>query len=51
MPNIFWIDLKKVDLSKETGKILKLDLGKNQSNTYIGEVNSSFHIAEPMKFL
>lgn len=50
-PNIFWVDLTKMDLSKETGKVLKLDLGPNQSNIYSGVANSRFKEAKPFQFL
>lgn len=49
-PNVFWVDLNKVDFSAETGKVLKLDLGPNQSNTFSGVVNDEFKASEPFKF-
>lgn len=51
MPNTFWVNLHDFDLSAKTGKVLKLDLGKDQSNVYIGEANKYFHPSKPMKFL
>jgi penicillin V acylase-like amidase (Ntn superfamily) len=36
-PNAFWVDLRKLDLSAETGKVLKLDLGPDQTHIYSGE--------------
>ncbi|MBB6262595.1 penicillin V acylase-like amidase (Ntn superfamily) [Paenochrobactrum gallinarii] len=33
-PNIFWVDMKGLDFSKESGKVQKLDLGVNQSNIF-----------------
>lgn len=30
-PNVFWVDLKELDFSEETGHVKKLDLGPNQS--------------------
>lgn len=50
-PNVFWTDLSKLDLSQETGKVLKLDLGPNQTNIFSGMVNDQFKEAEPFKFL
>ncbi|WP_425292025.1 linear amide C-N hydrolase [Brucella anthropi] len=50
-PNVFWVDLKDIDFSPETGKVKKLDLGPNQTNTFNGVVNDSFKESEPFKFL
>jgi len=50
-PNIFWIDLTKLDLSKETGGVKKLDLGPNQIHIYSGMANDSLKEAQPFKFL
>lgn len=50
-PNIFWIDLTKLDLSRETGKVRKLDLGPNQTHIYSGMANDHFKDSEPFKFL
>ncbi|GAA4174786.1 linear amide C-N hydrolase [Shinella granuli] len=50
-PNVFWVDLTKLDLSEETGKVRKLDLGPNQTNIYAGMANDQFKEAEPFKFL
>lgn len=50
-PNVFWVDLKKVDFSPKTGKVLKLNLGPDQRNTYSGETNSEFTEAKPFTFL
>jgi hypothetical protein len=33
-PNTFWTDLNQIDFSKETGKVLKLDLGIDQANVW-----------------
>ena len=49
-PNTFWVDLKKLDFSKTTGVVRKLDLGPNQSTIYSGEVSSQFKIAPAFKF-
>lgn len=50
-PNVFWVDLTKFDLSKDSGKVLKLDLGPNQSNVYAGVANDQFKEAKAFKFL
>ncbi len=50
-PNTFWVDLKHVDFSSETGKVLKLDLGSNQRNIYSGDALKDFKTAAPFKFL
>jgi penicillin V acylase-like amidase (Ntn superfamily) len=50
-PNTFWVDLKKIDFSPETGKVMRLDLGPNQRNIFSGEANKDFQPAEPFRFL
>jgi penicillin V acylase-like amidase (Ntn superfamily) len=50
-PNTFWVDLKEVDFSAETGKVKKLDLGKDQRNVYSGDATKDFVAAEPFRFL
>ncbi|MES2599324.1 MAG: linear amide C-N hydrolase [Pseudomonadota bacterium] len=50
-PNTFWVDLKAVDFSAETGKVKKLDLGPNQTNVFAGDTSKEFKVAEPFKFL
>lgn len=49
-PNTFWVDLKKIDFSKETGKVKKLDLGVDQSHTFSGDATSEFKDSAPFKF-
>lgn len=49
-PNVFWVDLAKMDLSKK-GKVMKLDLGPNQTHIYSGMANDLFKEAEPFRFL
>lgn len=49
-PNTFWVDLKKVDFSPGA-PVKRLDLGKDQRNTFNGEVSGSFQPALPFKFL
>lgn len=50
-PNTFWIDLKALDFSQQTGKVLKLDLGSNQDHTHSGNATRQFKPSEPFKFL
>ncbi len=50
-PNTFWVDLTKLDFSEKSGKVRKLDLGLNQTNTFSGMVNDQFKDSEPFKFL
>jgi choloylglycine hydrolase len=50
-PNTFWVDLKRVDFSSETGKVMKLDLGANQRSIYSGDALKDFKEAKPFKFL
>jgi choloylglycine hydrolase len=50
-PNTFWITLKDIDFSAETGKVMKLDLGKNQSRTYAGNATKNFVAAKAFKFM
>lgn len=49
-PNTFWVDLKKLDFSKATGKVRKLDLGPHQTTIYSGEVSARFVESAPFKF-
>ncbi len=49
-PNTFWVDLKDVDFSKETGKVLKLDLGTDQRNVFAGNAVKDFTPAAPFVF-
>jgi penicillin V acylase-like amidase (Ntn superfamily) len=50
-PNIFWVDFKDVDFSSESGKVMKLDLGPNQSHIYAGNVAKEFKVSKPFRFL
>ena len=50
-PSIFWVDLKEIDFSAETGKTKHLQLGNNQARILGGEVSQKFEEAEPFKFL
>jgi len=51
VPNTFWVELKGVDFSAETGKVKKLDLGKDQRNIYAGNAVKDFQQAKPFQFL
>ena len=50
-PNVFWVDLTRIDFSEATGSVKKLDLGPDQSNTFSGVVNGEFKESKPFKFL
>ncbi|CAN5854291.1 linear amide C-N hydrolase [soil metagenome] len=50
-PNTFWVDLKAIDFSKETGGVKKLDLGENQDHTFAGDATAAFKPSAPFKFL
>lgn len=47
-PNIFWVDLKKIDFSEKAG-IRKLDLADNKN--FSGEVSAEFKKSQPLMFL
>lgn len=48
-PNVFWVGLKNSDFSAETGKVMKLDLGKDLCNTYSGSAVKDFKAAKPSR--
>lgn len=48
-PNTFWVDLSKLNLSAK-GRVMRLELGPNQSVVYAGEVSKSFKRATPFVF-
>jgi penicillin V acylase-like amidase (Ntn superfamily) len=50
-PNTFWVDLKHVDFTAETGKVMKLDLGRDQRNVFSGDALKDFKVTLPFKFL
>lgn len=50
-PNTFWVELKKIDFSKETGQVMKLDLGPNQDRTFDGDTSADFVASQPFRFL
>jgi choloylglycine hydrolase len=50
-PNVFWTNLHDIDFSLETGKVRKLDLGKDQRNTYSGNAVKDFKETKPFEFM
>lgn len=50
-PNTFWVDLKALDFSPQSGKVLKLDLGSDQSHIYSGNATQQFKPSAPFQFL
>lgn len=50
-PNTFWIDLKAIDFSAGTGKVMRLDLGENQDHTFSGNATKEFQPAPAFHFL
>lgn len=49
-PNIFWVDLKKINFAPRGNNASKLDLGPNQSTIYSGDASGHFKPATPFKF-
>jgi len=50
-PNTFWVDLKKLDFSAETGQVKTLTLGPDARNIFAGETSAKFKVAKPFRFL
>lgn len=50
-PNLFWVDLNKVDFSGAEENVKKLDLGPDQSHIFGGEVSGKFEYHPPFQFL
>lgn len=50
-PNTFWVDLKALDFSADTGKVMRLDLGPNQDHTFSGNATKDFRAAPAFHFL
>lgn len=50
-PNVFWVDLEKLDFSEGTGRVMKLELGPDQTRIHAGMANDQFVPAEPFRFL
>ena len=50
MPNVFWVDLKKIDFAPAAG-VRRLALGANQSQSFHGEVQDQFVAAPMFEFL
>lgn len=49
-PNIFWVDLNKINFAPRGNNASKLDLGPNQSTIYSGQASEHFKPATPFKF-
>ncbi|MBG0753666.1 MULTISPECIES: linear amide C-N hydrolase [Pectobacterium] len=49
-PNIFWVDLNKINFAPRGNNASKLDLGPNQSTIYSGQASAHFKPATPFKF-
>ena len=49
-PNTFWVDLNKIDFTKETGRIRRRDLGVDQANVFSGDVGREFIEAPAFHF-
>ena len=49
-PNIFWVDLKKLDFS-EGAQVRKLDLGMDMARILAGEVSDQFVPEKPFDFM
>lgn len=49
-PNTFWTDLNQIDFSRESGKVLKLDLGVDQANVFAGNATGAYRPSEPFPF-
>ena len=50
-PNTFWVNLKNIDFATGGGKVMKLDLGKDQRNIYSGDALKNFKAAKPFEFM
>ncbi|WP_027016348.1 linear amide C-N hydrolase [Comamonas composti] len=50
-PNTFWVDLKALNFDAKSGKVLKLDLGADQSHTFSGDATREFKPSKPFEFL
>lgn len=50
-PNTFWVDLKQIDFSQKTGKVMKLNLGEEQKNIFSGNATPDFKPAKLFQFL
>ncbi|WP_448955042.1 linear amide C-N hydrolase [Labrys neptuniae] len=49
-PNVFWVDLKKLDFSKDA-PVRKLDLGTDMNRILAGEASNQFVPAKPFDFM
>ncbi|MBY8978146.1 linear amide C-N hydrolase [Rhodobacteraceae bacterium NNCM2] len=49
-PNTFWVNLNEIDFSPESGQVMRLDLGPEQTHIYAGNATGAFKAAEPFLF-
>ena len=49
-PNTFWVNFNEVDFSAESGEVMRLDLGPEQTHIYAGNATDAFEPAEPFVF-
>lgn len=49
-PNTFWVNINDIDFSAESGQVMRLDLGPEQTHTFAGDSTDAFEPAEPFKF-
>ncbi|AMB46993.1 choloylglycine hydrolase [Methylobacterium sp. AMS5] len=49
-PNTFWTDLNQIGFSRESGNVLKLDLGVDQANVFAGNAARSYRESKPFPF-
>lgn len=49
--NTFWVDLKAIDLSADTAKVMRPDLGSNQDHIYSGNATKVFKPSPAFQFL
>lgn len=49
-PNTFWVNINEIDFSPESGQVMRLDLGPEQTHIYSGNATGSFEPAAPFVF-
>ena len=50
-PNVFWVDLKKINFDAQSGHVQKLTISPDLNKTYSGEVSNQFVNTKPFSFL
>ena len=50
-PNVFWVDLKKINFDAQSGHVQKLTISPDLNKTYSGEVSNQFVNTKPFAFL